>query len=300
LNHLFKRGVDRNYIANSEDYRGIKGKLILSESLKRTTFPNGRAHCTYDDFSYDVLHNQVIKATLRRLMSYPSLDASLRDDLTILYHRFHDVSEITLTRRHFSQVVLHRNNTFYKFLLHVALVIYDNLLFDRSEGQWMFRDFFRDEDRMAKLFEKFILNFYKIQLKGQYHVGVEIIRWQAEAVGDSSLDYLPQMQTDISISSASRKIIIDAKFYREAMVKRFDSEKLRSSHSYQLYSYLSNVVPDNEGQKIEGVLMYPTVEKSFNHSYKLKGYPLSFRTLDLTEQWDSIETSLLAILQSPK
>ena len=300
LSHLFKKGLDRNYIAEDHEYPGIKGKLLLSETLKRSSIIKGRTHCSFDEFSHDVLHNQLLKATLVRLLHYDGLSKKVREEISVMHQRFHNVSDIKLNRRFFFQVTLHRNNSFYKFLLNICLLIHDNLLFDQSKGTWNFRDFIRDEDQMAALFEKFILNFYKRELSKEWNVSVEIIKWQAVALSGSSLDYLPRMKTDISLTSRSRKIIIDAKYYKEAMVRHYDSDKFRAGHVYQMNAYMTNVDTSGcEGKSIEGILIYPTVETSFNQSFKLpNGYLLGFQTLDLRDDWQAIEMSLLRAIKS--
>lgn len=299
LGYLFKKGLDRDYVIQDEEYRGIKGKLLISESLKRNTFSSGRAYCSFDEFEYDVLHNRILKATLCNLVKYPELDESLREEVRLLHQRFHNVTSIQLERKHFSQVRLHRNNQFYRFLMDISLLLYDNLLFDENHGLWRFKDFIRDESKMPSLFEKFIFNFYKRELPKEYAVGVEIIKWQAEAMEGSSLEYLPSMRTDISITSSSRKLILDAKYYKEAMVTHFDKEKFRSQHFYQMYAYVSNLdTIDHEGKTIEAMLVYPTVDKSFSQSYKTQGYKIGFKSLDLRQDWRELEKSLHAIISS--
>ena len=79
----------------------------------------------------------------------------------MLFHRFHEVSEINLSRPVFRRVQLHRNNQFYGFLLHVCELLLDNFLPDEEPGQFRFRDFLQDENQMPGLFEAFVRNFYK-------------------------------------------------------------------------------------------------------------------------------------------
>jgi len=51
------------------------------------------------------------------------------------------------------------------------------------------------------------------------------------------------MRTDISLTSDSRKIIIDCKFTPKATQAHFEAKTLRSSHLYQVCTYLNNL-PD--------------------------------------------------------
>lgn len=48
------------------------------------------------------------------------------------------------------------------------------------------------------------------------------------------------METDISLENEEKKIIIDAKYYKETMTVNYDKERIRSSNLYQLFSYLLN------------------------------------------------------------
>jgi 5-methylcytosine-specific restriction enzyme subunit McrC len=294
LRFLFKRGLDRSYRSSVEEYRGIKGKLQLMESIKRNSLAMARAYCAYDELTHNVLQNQLLKATIHQLLRYPKLDERNHDLLRPLYQSFHDVDDIRITSHDFSKVVLHRNNSFYKFLLNVARLLHENLLIDETRGEWIFRDFVRDEEKMAALFEKFIYNFYRHEVGNRYTVASEYITWQAVPVGNSSLDFLPKMKTDVTLTDATRKLVIDAKYYKDAMVSRYDQEKFRSAHFFQVHAYVSNLLNDaNAGRVVEGVLLYPTVTADFDQTFRVRGQTISFRTIDLRKPWHELESDLL-------
>ena len=60
--YLFKKGLDRGYVSINEDTRRIKGKIHFGPSLKRNLFKKAMASCEFDELSYNVLHNQILKA----------------------------------------------------------------------------------------------------------------------------------------------------------------------------------------------------------------------------------------------
>ena len=95
--------------------------------------------------------------------------------------------------------------------MNVCELIFDTVSLNEETGQYQFVDFVRDEKKMAALFEAFVLNFYKRELQ-DYHVSAPFIQWDAEALDESSLDYLPRMETDIVLQSNQRTIIIDTKY----------------------------------------------------------------------------------------
>src|SRR5690606_7533053 len=81
MRRLFKQGLDRGYVASEVETRRLRGKLLLSASVRRSLLPVGRVACAVDDLTYDVQHNRVIKAALRSLMPLPDLDERLRRTL---------------------------------------------------------------------------------------------------------------------------------------------------------------------------------------------------------------------------
>src|SRR3954466_13854019 len=65
-NHLLKRGFDRNYVAHQEWTGRLRGRGDIS-AVAKTGRVTATLPCEFDELSYDVLHNQILKATIRRL-----------------------------------------------------------------------------------------------------------------------------------------------------------------------------------------------------------------------------------------
>jgi 5-methylcytosine-specific restriction enzyme subunit McrC len=147
--------------------------------------------------------------------------------------------DIEVTAAAFRRVHLHGSNRHYRFLLDVCRLIHDARIAEEGEGRCRFRDFVRDERRMATLFQRFVCNFYRLDRQDPSVRG-ERIAWQCTGTPES-ISFLPAMQTDISMRVGDAKLIIDAKYYREALVTgRFDNLTVNSGHLYQLFAYLTN------------------------------------------------------------
>ena len=301
VERLLRRGLDRGYVEYAEDTRCLRGKLLFSPIIKRNLLMKAQVHCEFDELSHNVLHNQILKTTLRHLIRVEDLDGQLKSRLAGIYRRFHEVDEIELTSAVFGRVQLHRNNAFYDFLLKICELVFDNLLASETPGKSKFRDFLQDNDkRMAVLFEDFVRNFYKLETS-ESKVGREDILWQAEAMDDMSNAYLPKMETDISIEGHGYKIVMDAKFYKEALATHYDVEKVRSSHIYQIFAYIKNL--EKKGGvnlNCSGVLLYPTVNKELSLNYKIDDHKLLIHTINLNQDWQSIDKDLKALLDSAK
>lgn len=287
LEYLIKRGFDRQYIETQEEIALVRGKINVSNSIKRMSFVKGRLACQFDELSYNVLQNQIIKTTVDKLVKHGSIDPKVRQELKEVSRYLREIDQIPLNMKLFSMVHIHRNNHYYRFLLNICEIIYANLLADEKYGKKRFKDFLRDEDKMADLFEKFVRNFYKRELSG-CSVSSELIKWDAEIADE----YLPVMKTDISIVSKGRKLIIDTKYYKEAFSYRMNAKKLRSENLYQIFAYLKN-----SGQNCEGIILYPTVEDNFTHTYVIQGHKITAKSINLNQEWYQIQDELLAIVE---
>ena len=303
--HLFRRGLDRNYRSESQELAGIRGQIDFTGSLTKMLFQQGRARCRVDELTHDVLHNQILKSTLRRLSGLDGLDGQIRREVGQLLRKFRGVSEVPkLTPRLFSQVQLHRNNRFYRFLLDICELIVRNLLVNEHTGETRFRDILRDKTRMSTVFERFVFNFYRREHDG-FRASSRRLSWQASAPVDEHLEWLPGMNTDVTLESPDRVIIIDTKYYQKTLqTGRWGGERVHSENLYQLYAYLRSFDRAEKGDGgrgkpiIEGMLLYPVVEQEVRLDYEIDGYRVQICTVDLAQSWREIEEELMGIVEA--
>lgn len=293
--HLIRRGFDRGYLPCTEERITIRGKIHFPVSVRRQLFRQGRAVCEFDELDHDVLHNRILKTTIQRLIAVPDLNPELKEGLADLLRRLGGVSPIFLSSQIFRRVQLHRNNQYYGFLMNICELIHENLLADEQRGQSRFRDFLREEAAMRRLFEAFVKNFYRIE-RSAWYVPPPIIEWNASFADPAVKEYLPQMRTDVCLKRDGRLIIIDCKFYREALQHHYGKPTLKSPHLYQLYAYLKNLERVPEGQQCKGILLYPAVNYSLDLSFELDDHPIRIRTLNLNQEWRRIEEDLLQLI----
>ncbi|SNT28671.1 5-methylcytosine-specific restriction enzyme subunit McrC [Ekhidna lutea] len=293
---LLKRGLDSNYKTKVETINGVKGKIDFGTSLKRNQFAQLQATCEFDEFSSDVVTNQILVATMHSILRIETVDKELKKQIRGLILRFPEVSHIALSKNHFESVRLHRNNQFYGFLLDVCKIIFDSILPAENKGEYSFIDFTKDERKMNQLFEHFIFNFYR-QHYSKSQVRRDHIKWQFTSTNDIDHKYIPQMKTDITIERNGQKTIIDAKYYKETLSSFYDTEKVKSVNLYQIFSYLLNQRDGTEGSsKTKGILLYPTIDKEYNLVYQYDKHPIQIRTVDLNQHWTLIEERLMKIL----
>lgn len=293
---LIRRGIDRGYRDVREDIAGIRGKVDVGETVKRALRSQGRVACTFEEMSHDVLHNRILRSTLKSLMRLPELDRKVATSVRNAYTRLEGISTIPLSRRLFERVQLDRNRRYYRFLLSVCRLIHEQLLPDEVAGATRFADF--SEEQMETLYEKFIIEFYRRE-QNTYRVNRSgrSIRWADDGTDEYQRRRIPRMEADVILESPNRRIIMDAKFYRQALSTRFGTSRLRSDHLYQLLAYLRNREATAEpGPQHEGILLYPTVDEKVSVAVRLEGFPVLARSIDLGQPWQNIHADMLALI----
>ena len=300
IHHLLRRGLDQSYITEEAEIVGIRGRVNIGTTMRRMLAPHGRAHCEFDELRVDTLPNQILRASVKRLVRAPILDPDLRRKLRGLERELGGISNVPLSRSMFRSVQLHSNNRFYRFLLSICELILTMSLIDEVGEGFRFRDFVRDDKAMARLFESFVFNFYRIE-RPDLSIRKERIYWQASSSSDPEFRFLPTMETDISVRDKphTKTLIIDTKFYKETFTKRFDREKIHSANLYQLVTYLRNLqYRDGPDSSASGMLLYPVVEKSVRLSYTLDGHDVKICTVNLAANWEEIHRELKSLVAS--
>ncbi len=290
---LQKKGLDRTYQEYSEETSSIRGRINFSDSISKFLFPQAKASVSSDQLSNNVLHNQIIRTSINNLSKIDYLNVILKHDLNKLSQELVDIDLIRINSTSFRRVHLHKNNAFYSFLLDICELIHHSLLPNPDSGSFRFRDFTRDEKKMAKVFEDFARNFYSIN-QSEFVVKSETIKW--DATGDiNALAMLPNMYTDISLLSPIRKIILDTKYYKDAFKENRGSVKFQSANLYQLNAYL-DYSPKVEGQKLDGILLYPATTSEFTYDFQLSGRNIKIAAIDLRKTPSEIHKRMLDII----
>ena len=297
VNHLFRRGIDRGYVERREDLAGIRGKLAVSETAKRALRVQGRAACDFEELSVDVLPNRILRTALHRLLNRRiKLDHVVRSEVRSAYRRLDGVSRTRLKRNTFSQVQLGGNRRLYQFLLSVCRLLYESAIVDENTGRTVFRDFRRDEATMWALFEEFVTGFYgREQRDYSVNPGGRRIDWvNADAKTDADRSRIPAMEADVILESPGRRIVLDTKYYRDALARGRGSGKLHSDNLYQLLAYVRNRQGTNpRGSMHEGILLYPEVREPLRVDIRLEGFRIQARTVNLDRDWHHIHRELL-------
>jgi len=171
---------------------------------------------------------------------------------------------------------------------------------DEKTGHTAVRDFRRDKATMWRLFEDFVTGSYECEQR-IYRVnpgGHRRIDWaDAHAEDDANRALIPVMEADVILESPERRIVLDTKFYRDAIARGRGSGtgKLHSNNLYQLLAYLRNRQAKRpDGPRHQGILLYPQVgEEPLRAEVWLEGFRIQARTVDLGQDWRTSHEEML-------
>ena len=156
------------------------------------------------------------------------------------------------------------------------------------------RSHYLDEQRMCRLYEKFILNYYRRE-HPEIIASAARIDWQLD---DGMGDMLPLMQTDITLASRDERhvLIIDAKYYAHATQVQFRTHTLHSGNLYQIFTYVKNkeFALKDHPHEVAGMLLYAKTDEEIapDHVYQMSGNRIAVKTLDLNQEFERIRKQL--------
>lgn len=195
-----------------------------------------------------------------------------------------------------SSIQFNRYSVTYRLLIGLCQFILKGLLLTTETGQYRMSTFI-DEQRICRLYERFLLEYY---IKECPHITTNSsqISW---VLDDEVRHMLPIMQSDIMLSKGNEVLIIEAKYYSKTMQTRHDIKSVYSNHLYQLFTYVKNKTYEfKEGcHNVSDLLLYAATDEAIqpNSSYQMSGNKISVRTLDLNRPFSEISAQLNAIVE---
>ncbi len=292
-----KQGLYREYLNRQENLTVMRGKINMPGTIRNRMAKKQILTCEYDELSENNLLNQVLKTTVMLLLRHGSVKSEYKDDLKKKMLFFSDVDTIEPTSIRWSSIRFQRNNQNYRMLLSICQLIIEGMLLTTDKGDYRMTTFL-DEQRMCRLYEKFILEYYTKHYP-KLSVSSSQIPWSLD---DGIGTMLPVMQSDIHLHMGNTVLIIDAKYYSHTTQTQFDKHTLHSNNLYQIFTYVKNrdYDFDKKDHKVSGMLLYAKTEEEIqpNNVYQMHGNQITVRTMDLNLPFAEIAGQLDEIAES--
>ena len=254
LNEL-QKGLYREYVYKEEALSMIKGKILISKSIKENTINKNKMNCKYDEFTEDNLFNAILKRAINVIL-FSIKNDDVKKELNIINNIFNDVSDIYVPNNIILNYKLNRMNNRFLECFTLAKLILLNSSMDKSLGK---------ENGFSILFE---MNYLY-----EEYVGVLL----KEVFNDTNININTQeksryllwntlkerneiaLKPDIVIYKDNKpKIIIDTK-WKSATID--GKEVYTQGDIYQMYAYITTY---EECQQC--ILLYPKTNENIKHS----------------------------------
>jgi 5-methylcytosine-specific restriction enzyme subunit McrC len=285
-----KRGLNRDYRIETESEGYVRGKIDMSETIKRRTAQTKRLVCQYDLFCEDTTLNRILKTTALLLLRHGDVREERRSALKKLMVYFEGVETLDTRRIVWNGLAFHRHNATYRMLMSVCQLVLTGLLVSNQEGQARLTKYLTDL-AMHRLYELFVLNYFRVEYP-RFDTSASCVDWDTDEAGRKAL---PMMQTDITLKYMQKVLIIDTKYYGHVFQtnSQFGSTSLISGNLYQIFTYVKNYDRQNSG-RVGGLLLYAMTDDPLSPDLdcRIGGNRFSIRTLDLSADWATVTQQL--------
>lgn len=295
IGQQLKQGLYREYLNKAENTTVMRGKIDVSGTIKNKLARQHMLSCEYDDLSENNLLNQILKTTVIILLRHAKVDAEYKDTLKKEMLYFSNVDTLEPSGVKWASIQFQRSNQTYRMLISICQLILEGMLQTTADGAYQLASFV-DEQRMCRLYEKFILEYYSKEFPS-LRVNASQIPW---ALDDGVGTMLPIMQSDITLEHGNDVLILDAKYYTHTTQVQYDVHTLHSGNLYQIFTYVKNksMALGNTPHRVSGMLLYAKTDETIQPDceYRMSGNRICVKTLDLNRDFADITMQLNSIV----
>ena len=310
-----RRNLSHGYQHRWADLSRVRGRIDLFRTERRQLLQRGRVACVFDELTVDTPRNRYVKAALTHIASVVGKlanDSNLERRCRDLAFRLERAGVVGhLDPRYTGKAAVLDNvgwvEAYERQMLAAASLALNLAIPTEQSGLALLPTVNRNETEGWKLFENAVAGFYDVALSQQ---GWKVrpsstIQWPASDPTPGLLAIMPEMITDIVLErsehgspATGQRIVIDTKFTSIVGRSKFGKQTLKSGHMYQLYAYLrSQERPgDSKSRHATGVLLYPSLGDHYYESAIIQGHRVTFATVDLTTDSQTIRSQLLRIV----
>lgn len=287
-----KQGLYREYVAYTEPIKVIKGKLDIIGTIQQRIQHKINITCEYDELSENNIYNKIIKTTALYLIR-KATKHDPKEHLKKLMQYFTSIDTINPYSIKWDTLTFKRNNQTYEMMMFICSSVMKHLLLSNTEGN-SHMDTFLDDQKMSRLYEKFILGYYQYEFPS-YHAESRQIKWNFDSDSESqNIESFPQMLCDVMLKRNSKTLIIDAKYYTQTMLEHLEKKTLISANLYQIYAYVKNYAATQNSETVSGMLLYAKTDEETipKAEVSIGGNRFIIRTLDMNQNFTMIKKQL--------
>lgn len=251
LTQTLHRGIYREYRLLAENSPTLKGRLLVSEHIRKNVQRTVNVFCEFDELTPNILVNQIVKAAVKVIFPYIH-HSSLKIKLMNVLELLEDVEDVIVEKSWLDQIDLNRQNKHYERTLPLAKAILQST--SMSSGHFQ-ETAFGFLFKMNDLFEEYIAEILTRMMSGSSYV----VKTQhtekrlLQNVISGKEDFLLKPDLVIETKQEEVKVILDTK-WKSAFVNY--RRNYKQGDIYQMYAYITTY------QTAERcILLYPRTDE---------------------------------------
>ena len=252
VSELTRRGLKSAYIRVEDNLNFYKGKLMVSEHIKKNMAHKERFYVAFDEFHLNRPENRIIKATLLKLQKISNSSENVKIIRQLLTY-FELVEPSTNYIKDFSKVVIDRNTKGYEDIMIWSKVFLMNKSFSTFSGDTNARALLFP---MEKVYESFVAqNMVMILGESGWDVSTQDRKYYLFEEDDR---YIFALRPDIVVTRPDgHKIVLDTKWKR-LNNNREANYGISQADMYQMFAYAKKYNTSDIW------LLYPVTEEMKN------------------------------------
>lgn len=220
VSKLIKIGIKSDYVELEDNLKFLKGKLKISEQIRKNIVHKERFYVCYQEFSTDRAENRLIKSTLEFLYKRSKSSRNQRLIREYLF-AFDEISSSSDINADFNRLKLNRQTKHYEQALLWSKIFLQNKSFSPYRGSEIaFALLFN----MNRLFESYVGNFVKKKLPNAK------LQHSQKHLIEKPKGFM--LKPDMFLRHQKRNYIADTKW---KIIKSKDD--ISQTDLYQLYAY---------------------------------------------------------------
>jgi 5-methylcytosine-specific restriction enzyme subunit McrC len=242
-----KLGIVRDYVPATGNMRFMKGTIDYVKTAQ--LIQNDRAVCHYDDFSQNILLNQIVLYCLQKLLLFSSSDKRVSSQIMSAIKQFRGVNlRPKIVENEVDAIKLTRRESHYRFLLDLSKLVIKNASISDMGDTLTFWGFLVDYNKLFEDFVKLILR-HGFQTKISWWKEPKEYASYANEFGPSNVKrYMPDILYLYNSDTESASAVIDVK---NKMPDLFDNPDV-----FQITFYCKQL------RSTRGILVYPSSGES--------------------------------------
>ena len=285
--HAFSRGLLHGYLRREEALQTVRGRIRFSDQIRHRYGIAPPVEVRYQEFTDDILENQLVKAAARRLAGFGLKSRRARRGLGWIAGILDNVSFREFRSTAVPDVTFGRLNEHYRGVVTLARLILSHGEFESGRGAVRATGFLMD---MNRVFEEFLAAALREQLRG----APGTLRTNGELKGNRriTLDVGQDfgLFPDLTWWHGERCLWVGDAKYKNVASPDDRGHKTPSADLYQMLAYTTALdLPS-------GTLIYAKGEADpTTYTVKHAGKTLHVQSLDITRPLDDVLDQVAAI-----